>query len=454
MKHRSFMLLVPLLTLSATPLFAQELQDLVRSDPPVAPADELSADFREELGELVSAWAAGSPWAPWYRDMGAVSRILFWSPAETVVSVAHALPYLEPSAHDAAVAALDAFVADHPPLEEAFSVSQAAGSIDMLADPANAVTWRGYAPPPGDPDVGEYNFWPYPEVHPYTLYAVWAYAHYADRPAYVEEHWTRIREIYDAIPRPAEGQELWALAQALVGATRLARLHGDETMAAEAEGLAVAALERALDFAAHAQSWDEHSRVQTFALPLYSYGPTGETDSGIKKIARAFPREVLRAIAMSAPAREQLGAYIDPFVHVNDYTFGPTTPLRTDLVDWWATEHGGWTSSEGGFLSPEVSWGLFLSHVYGLGANQNPARLWLDVGWCRADLTQIDKLVAAIEAVPGDEPPPDPTLEDGNEVEAPPDAATDPSDASADVSDLAGEGKRGGGCACGVAAGM
>lgn len=386
--------------------------DLVLDAPPTAPLNETNADFREELEELVQHYLAGAPWGPWYRNANVHSRLYYWAPHETVLAFSQALPYLPEAQRLALVQNLDAFMERHNPLMEAHILQNAAGPVPQLGAADNAGRWRGFAPapPPPGPAIG-YNLYPYPTVHGFALYAVWAYAHYASRESFVEANWNGIQALYREVKGTPQGAQLWAQTGAMIGAARLAQMHGDTAMMQEAAGFAREGLQAAVGFAEHAARYDDTGgeRVQTFDLALINYS-RGADGMGDGKIALGLPREVLRAIGNNVFGRQEMKDYLAVYAHKNDYTYGYLgRTLSTRLIDWSATEHGGFSASEGGALVPEISWAFFLMHAYALGTNQDTLRPHLDAPWCRADLMQVDKLVAAIEAVPGSSAPPDPT---------------------------------------------
>lgn len=388
--------------------------DPVLDPPPAAALDEKNADFRDDLARAMKRYLAGAPWGPYYRSANPHHRIYFHQPYETVLSLSRALPYLPEPDRASVLASLDDFVKKYDPLERASVLEQAwgGGPVADLGDTAKSGRWRGYSAPPPATNGPSYNFWPAPEVPAFALYAVWAYAHHGDRKAYVEQHWQDIQSLYAKSKGTPAGAELWALTGAMIGAARLAVMHGDTAMATEAAGFAAAGLAAAHAFKAHAEAWDEHRRVQTFALPLTGYDRTLASEEP-RPISRALAREVLDSIGSDAKARAEIKEHVEHYVHRNDYTFGGNPLIITELVDWSATEHGGFSGSEGGALLPEVAWGFFLTHAYALGTNQDTLRPLLDVGWCRADLMYLDKLVAAIEAVPGSGAPPPPDWDAG-----------------------------------------
>lgn len=387
--------------------------DLVLTPPPNAAADDKNDDFRAELGKLVKEFAQG-PWSPYYRSANVHYRIYFYQPYETVLSVSRALPYLEAADRQAAITALDAFVDKFTPLTRASVLSQAwgGGPVADLGDQAKSGRWRGWSAPPPATDGPGYNFWPAPEVPSFALYAIWAYAHYADKKAYVDAHWSDIQDLYSKSKGEPQGAELWASTGAMIGAARLAAMHGDSAMSQEAAAFALAGLSKVPAVASHVSQYSEGRRVQTLSVALTGYDMKVASEEP-RPVQRSLAREVLMAIGVNPTGRTELTQLVTHYEHRNDYTFGGNPLIVTELVDWAATEHGGFSGSEGGALAPEVSWAFFLAHAYGLGTNEDTLRPWLDVSWCHADLMQMDKLVAAIEATPGNAAPPPPDYDAG-----------------------------------------
>jgi outer membrane protein assembly factor BamB len=331
--------------------------------------DELARKLRRRLDaevlELVHG-KEGKAWAPLVLQLG-ISREerYFWRTAETMQIVSLALPHLSAPVRKQAIAYLDQLWKHGAPLT-------------LAAHPADGARREPFDLGPEMKQFAAHT----PRYQPGIddLYAVWAYAHHADRWTAVLAGKERINELFDrfaaAVPRfnpdDAEhdaSQHLNAEIAGVLAAARIFQRAGDARRQATA-----------LDLLANLVTTRIHHERSDHRLVRPTRGESGAIHQA------KVPRYVDLVPELARMLRQFAGKSLPR--HVND--------LHAALPLWYQAYGERMIGGEN-YISPlHLSRGLFLIWSDGLAAAPQDLAAKLDQPWCRADLSYIEKLTATL----------------------------------------------------------
>lgn len=339
----------------------------------LTPGDAQTAcddDARAQLDALV-AETVSADWAPWAVELGISGvEVQFARSAETMQALALALPYVSDDVRAEAIAALDAMWADGVPLTRRAAEGDrrreyyTPGDGMLSSQPALADNLVDAAAPIED------------------LYAVWAYAHYGDRWEAVLAEADAIRHAYSNSTRVmgsfshADSENRNAsehLNRQIAGALAYARIM-DRAGDRAATNQALVVVAGLLTQRVHHERAD-HQFVRTTRF-------TG----GLTSHAARLPRYVGLTPEVGAMLAEFAGEAIQ-------------TNLRNvarDLPVWYMTWGERLIGGENYISPPSLACGMYTAFAWTDVADEAELRLWLDEPWVRADLYQIEKLVAML----------------------------------------------------------
>ena len=329
--------------------------------------DELTTSLRRKLDAAVLE-LIGSRWAPFIVQMGiSHEERYFWRTSETMQIVALALPHLSPDVRDRAQGYLDQMFNDGAPLRQPmFSLehAQRRESYDL------GRTMNDFAA-----SLPAYR------ANIEDLYALWAYANYAQRWEQVLAQWPQIRQVFNEFAtKPASfddddpantdaaehlnGQIAGTLAYA-----RIAQKAGDDDQVARA----LDRLSQLVAFRVHHEQADTRfirisgKQAHTAKLPRYL-----DLVPESARMLRDFAGDALQRNARALS--DQL-----PIWH---HAFGER------LI-------GG----ENYISPPTLSRALFIALSDGVNEPAQQMVAKLDQPWCKADLYYIEKLTAVLREI-------------------------------------------------------
>lgn len=348
-----------------------ELLDFLKPPPKndSASSDQLAVKLRRRLAAEVlqlTRGNRGAAWTPLVIQLGiGREERHFWRTADTMQIVSLALPHLPEATRQKAVAHLDRLWQDGSPLTTATHAAEGARREPFELGPkmkefaARTLRYR--------PQVGD-------------LYAVWAYAHYADRwkPVLVQRQ--AITEIFDRFagdvphfdPDDMEhdaAQHLNRRIGGLLAAARIFDRAGDLKRRA-----------KSLDLLAELVATRVHHERSDHRLLRPTKGESG----GIHQA------RVPRYVDLVPELSQMVGRYADDAMtaHVAD--------LRAALPLWGQAYGERMIGGENYISPPHLSRGIFMIWSDGCDAPPRQLASALDQPWCKADLYYIEKLTAAL----------------------------------------------------------
>ena len=347
-----------------------ELEGLVaasRKSPKPSDAP-LAARARQRLEATVAELVDEGPWAPLVIELGiSHEERHFWRTSETMQAVALALPHLSAPARARAKAYLDGMVETGCPLDAPVHPAK----VGKRREPYDLGSGRVRAFAEQDPRYG---------AGVEDLYALWAYAEYADGWDKVLAQAKRVREVWEASkpftfdPAGKEGDEAERLNGHIAGALAYARIMRKAGDAAEA-GRATARLAELVTERVHHERTDRR-----LVRALHGSGHTAKV-----------PRYVALVPEVGALLRARAGA--DLARNVGD--------LMTDLPVWYQAWGERMIGGENYLSPPHLSRALFTALADGVAAEPAALARFLDQPWCKADLYDIEKTTAVLRRIEG-----------------------------------------------------
>jgi outer membrane protein assembly factor BamB len=326
--------------------------------------DELSRSLRRKLDAAILE-LIGSHWAPFIIELGiSHEERYFWRASQTMQMVALALPHLSPDVRARVEAYLDDLFKSGAPLQQV-TVRLADARRREPYDLGRTMSDFAAALPPYRANIED-------------VYALWAYAHYAQRWEQVLAQWPRVLAVYEEFDsKPAafddddrgatdaaehlNGQIAGTLAYA-----RIAQKAGDQQQVTRAlDRLAMLVV-----FRVH------HEQADTRFIRI----------SGKQAHSANLPR-YLDMVPESARMLRDLAG--DAFKK-------NATALSAQLPTWHHAFGERLIGGENYISPPTLSRALFIALSDGL--QEPPTRIAprLDQPWCKADLYYIEKLTAVL----------------------------------------------------------
>ena len=329
--------------------------------------NELSSSLRRKLDAAVLELIS-SRWAPFIVEMG-ISREerYFWRTSETMQVVALSLPHLSPDVRTKAEAYLDQMCRDGAPL------------IQPLVSLTDA--WRRESYDLGRTMQEFAASLPVYRANIEDLYALWAYAHYADRWNEVLAQWPQMREIFDQFdskpamfddddPKATDAAE--HLNSQIAGTLAYARI-AHKAGKQEQVNRAMSRLAQLVAFRIHHEQTDTRfirtsgKQAHTAKLPRY-LGLVPESAQMLHDFAGQALQQNARALSDQLPTWH--------------HAFGER------LI-------GG----ENYISSPTLSRALFIALSDGIHDPPTQMATRIDQHWCKADLYYIEKLTALLREI-------------------------------------------------------
>jgi len=321
----------------------------------------ITALLEQEILEVVE----GGPWAPLIVELGISGEERhFWRTAETMQIVALALPYLGAEVRARAVAFLDELWDDGAPLRRAVH-----NNTGKRREP--------FTLGPGMNEFAQREVKYRPNVE--DLYAVWAYAHLADRWDRAVRDVDRMREIFGDFAKGREGfdhdgtddeaEHLNAQIAGVLAAARIFQHAGEEN---DAEPAVVLLAELATERIHHERADKRLIR------------PTRVASKGLHQAK--VPRYVGLVPEVAALLREYAGRSLRRNVEA----------LRRGLPLWYQAYGERMIGGENYISPPHLSRGLFAAWADGCQASAADLAAKLDQPWGKADLYYIEKLAAIL----------------------------------------------------------
>lgn len=338
---------------------AADLEPLLAAPPKAKPStDALAARVRARLDAAVTELVDGGPWAPLVIELGiSHEQRYFWRTAETMQILALALPHLSPAVRAKAKAHLDAmFQAGCPLAEPTFP-----GLAGNRREPFDlGATMKDFAAktPRGAADASD-------------LYAVWAYAEFADAWDKVLAQADRIQEVY-AATRP--------LAMAPDGGK------GDTAEDLNARLAGTLAYVRIMRKAGRKDAAD--TGLAHLAALVAQRVHHERTDRRL--VVGDHTAEVPRYVALVPETAALLRAHAGKELTRN------VRDLATDLPVWYQAWGERLIGGENYISPPHLARCLFAALADGLEAPPDELARYLDQPWCKADLYDIEKASALL----------------------------------------------------------
>ena len=342
-------------------LDAAAVEKYLQTPSPVQPSlAPLAVELRRRQDAAVAELVEGHPWAPLVVELGiSHEEQHFWRSSETMQAVAMSLPHLSPRVRSKAIAYLDKLFEagvplDRPVLGEGRRREHYQLAPELLAGPAGR-------PPQYTAALGD-------------LYALWAYAHYADRWEKVAAKSATVRARFHGViakpfafnPDGLNGEAVELLngdIAGLIGYARIMRRTGDEAEAkAAVDLLARMATERV-------QYEVAESRLQAI---------TGHH------------AKVPRYLRLTPEVGQVLSDYAGRQLATNLADLGRQLPV------WYQAWGERLIGGENYISPPHLARALFLAMAEGLHATPEELQRYLDQPWCKADLYYIEKLTAVL----------------------------------------------------------
>jgi outer membrane protein assembly factor BamB len=352
-------------TIEKIPLTAHDVEQIVSTVPPthVRHATSSLADkLRSLLGEEVTELIEGGPWAPFIVELGIVNeQRYFWRTAETMQILSLALPHLSPPVRAEAKRFLDQTYARGMPL-------------NTPVHDNDGRRREHYDFGPGMKQFAQQRINYAANVE--DLYAVWAYAHFADAWDEVLRDKDRIKEVFtDFAAKPFQfihednqndaAEHLNAQIAGTLAFVRLMRKAGEET---EAERAAV----RLRDLVAERA---HHERADSRLI----------RQSGLSHNSK-IPRYVELLPEVSLLLRR----------YANEKFTYHVQGLVKQLPVWYQAFGERMIGGENYTNPPHLARGLFAALADGLRLSPEDLARYLDQPWCRADLCYIEKLTSIL----------------------------------------------------------
>jgi len=348
-----------------------DLADILK--PPAAVAqhseDPLAVKLRQrlegQLAELIRG-QDGKAWAPLVVQLGiGKEERYFWRTAETMQIVALALPHLSEPSRKRAIAWLDRQWEAGAPLKSA--THSAAGPRREPFDLGPEMRQFATATPRYQPRIDD-------------LYAVWAYANYADRWKDVLQQQVQIASIFDRfagdVPRfdPDDmqrdaAQRLNGQIGGVLAAVRIFAHAGDDARRA-----------KALDLLADLVATRVHHERSDHRLVRPTRGESGGIHQA--KVPRYEDLVPELSQVLGKLAGEELKAHVDD--------------LQRALPLWYQAYGERMIGGENYISPPHLARGIYLAAADGTGATAQQLAARLDQPWCRADLYYVEKIAATL----------------------------------------------------------
>ena len=351
------------------------------AEPPESalPDDALAVDIRKRLDAAIAELIEGSKWAPFVVELGISHEELHFARTSlSMQTVAMALPYLSPEVREKAVAYLDGLFNQGVPLRK--PVFDMHGRRREYHDlPPELLEGRAARAVNRSAAIDD-------------LYALWAYAHYADRWERVIPQAGAILEAFrshftDPPQFDAEAENRTSVAKLnaeIAGVIAYARIAAKAGRTNERK-MAEYRLGQLVTERVHFEIADERllsARSHHGRVPRYEN----------------LTPEIVRMLADHAG--EQLTANLDT--------------LRQKLPVWYQAWGERMIGGENYVSPPALSRGIFLASAHAGAAKPAQLTSVLDQPWCRADLYYMEKLTAllrAAAAVPTPEAPTPPSAD-------------------------------------------
>jgi len=345
-------------------LTAADVKKYIAVPPAVeAVRSELAVELRRRLDAAVTELIDGHPWALFVVELGiAYEEQHFWRSAETMQAVAISLPHLSPPVREKAVAWLDGLFDDGVPLQKAVLGGEGRRREYFDLSP-RLLAGSAVRPPRYSAGIDD-------------LYAVWAYAHYADRWEKVTaESATILDGFRDSFSTPPkfdpdgrDGNAVEDLNRRIAGVIAYARIAEKSARPRDAKMaaylLAELATERVHFEIADRRLLGKRSHRGTF--PRY----------------QQFTPEIGRMLAD----------------HAAEHLKTNLADLRRELPVWYQAWGERLIGGENYVSPPGLARGMFLAMANATRAKPEELARYLDQPWCRADLYYIEKLSAIIRA--------------------------------------------------------
>ncbi len=324
-----------------------------------------AAALRSRLAEQVRELIEDGPWAPLVVQLGISGEERhFWRSAETMQAVALSLPHLQPEVRAKAIALLDGLWDAGVPLDKPVSDSDGkrrephdlGPGMKQFADRQVACT-----------------------ASIEDLYAVWAYAHYADRWDRVQGKLGAVREIFtdfaeekflfDHAGVQDEAERLNGQLAGVLAAGRLFRRIGTGEDVQRAAAL----------FARMATERVHHERADTWLIR-----PTRAVSKGL------HGAKVPRYVGLTPEVGALLGQYAGQALERNVHALMQGLPL------WYQAYGERMIGGENYISPPHLSRGIFAAAAGGCEFSAEALAAKLDQPWCKADLYYIEKIAAIL----------------------------------------------------------
>lgn len=365
------------------PVTLEQVRPIVQASPHtgVAPAGELAQGLQAKLDAAVTEFVDGGPWAPLMVEVGISGECPeFWRPAQAMQIVALALPHLSPEVRTKAVAWLDAqYAAGYPLRKSRYEMGE--GRRREPFDVGRTMTG-------GHQFDGVYNRASQPTIA--DAYAVWAYAHYADRWDRVQPGLRSVEALFQqyasepfsfdhrGVARKPTGdyefiggnatERLNGQIAGLIGYARLLQHAGRQ---ADADKVLALLAERVATRA-------HHERADTCFVRMDAFG------NHSARVPRYLELTPESAALLHAVAGDALAANV--------------AALATQLPVWYQAWGERLIGGENYINPPHLARALFIALADGTGAEPQRLAAVLDQPWCKADLYYIEKLSAALRA--------------------------------------------------------
>jgi hypothetical protein len=351
------------------PLDARVVTKYLEPPPAAEPSqDPPAVEIRRRLDAVVTELVDGAPWAPWLVELGISHEELhFWRSSETMQTLAAALPHLSPQVRAKAVAYLDGLFDAGVPLQRpVFGPEGRRREHHQL--PPELLVLPSAQPPRYSANISD-------------LYAVWAYAHYADRWAKVDAKADAIR---DGFRQSLFGPEPVRFDPDQRDGTAVEILNG------QIAGIIayVRIMQRAGD---QAEAELATRLLAEMATERVHY----EMAEGRLQARRAHHGKIPRYLRLTPEVAHLLAD------HAREPMARNLADLNRQLPVWYQAWSERLLGGENYVSPPHLARGIFMAMADAAGAQPGELAKYLDQPWCRADLYYIEKLSAVLRTTDG-----------------------------------------------------
>ncbi len=326
---------------------------------------DIAKELRSRLDAQVLELVNDGQWAPFIVELGISGEERhFWRAAQTMQIVSLSLPHVSPAVRSAAIAFLDRMFESGMPLKQSVHSNEGNRREPYELGPG----MKSFA-------AAEIRY----EANIEDIYALWAYAHFADRWDEVLGELDRVTGVFDDFAgKPFEfkhdgtndeSEQLnRQIAGVLAGARIFAKADDKDAFDKAVELLGQMSTERV-----------HHERADNWLIR-----PSKQASKGLHQA------KVPRYVGLVP----EVGTMLNE--HASEELTKNVRALMQGLPLWYQAYSERMIGGENYISPPHLSRGIFLAMADGAGAEPKELTAKLDQPWCKADMYYIEKISAIL----------------------------------------------------------